>query len=99
MRIFNKALTAGEVTALYNEEGLKYTCISPSPALVQVPTTAVKGEKVIPTLSGFTRATDTLTYSYAKTSLPAGIRSVAQEVSGGIGDVITTIGNTELYTS
>jgi hypothetical protein len=76
-----------------------YTCTTPTPSLVQVPTTAVKGSLVTPTLSGFTRATDTITFDYVKTTLPDGTRSISQEVSGGVADVISTIGNTELYSS
>lgn len=74
-----------------------YTCTSPTPALVQIPTEARKGSLVIPTLSNFTLASDVLTLNYAKTPLPSGTRSVAQRCDAGIGDKITSFGESPLY--
>ena len=77
--------------------GISCTCTSPTPALVQIPTEARKGSLVIPTLSNFTLASDVLTLNYAKTPLPLGTRSVAQRCDAGIGDKITSFGESPLH--
>ena len=69
----------------------KYTCTSPTPSLVQIPTTAVKGSLVAPTLTGFTKATDTISYVYATTTLPSNSRSLAVRVDGTIADAVTSL--------
>ena len=47
VRIFNRALTAGEVTTLYNESAYKYTLASTTPVLDTNPSWAGKGGQIV----------------------------------------------------
>jgi len=75
----------------------KYTCTSPTPELVQVPTTAYKGELVALGIPALSKSADTISYQYTKTSLPSGSRSLAHRVDGTIGDVVVSMGNDTIY--
>lgn len=88
----------------------KYTCTSLSPSLSATPTLAYNDviesqilhssdntnwTTVSPAISSITRSTDTITKNYIKTTISG--RYVKQKVNGAVGDIISTIGNTQLW--